>query len=411
MEESICVCAFERNMKSILIFSHAMELGGAEKALLGLLDVFDGSAYQVDLFLMRHSGELLKHIPEKVHLLPEQKRYACLAVPISQVLGKGQIGVAVGRLRGKLAAKKRIKQLQLPPDNDVPLQYSHKYTMNAMPMVGDREYDLAISFLTPHYFVTEKVWAKKKIAWIHTDYSRVAVDREEQLRMWEQYDRIVSISEQVTASFVEAFPQLSDKTLLIPHIMPVNYILDQANAFSTAKEMPDDGTLKLLSVGRFCTAKNFDNIPRICRAIREKGLNIKWYLIGYGGSEDLVRKRIAEAGMEDYVIILGKKENPYPYMKACDLYVQPSRYEGKCVSVIEAQILGKPVVITNYPTSSSQLEDGVDGVIVPLDNEGCAAGIAALLRDPEQMEKLRRNCATRDYSNAEQIIKIYEMME
>ena len=114
--------------------------------------------------------------------------------------------------------------------------------------------------------------------------------------------------------------------------------------------------------------------------------------------------------MEKYVIILGKKENPYPYMKACDLYVQPSRYEGNCVAVHEAQILGKPVVITRYATSASQLVDGVDGVIVPMDNEGCAEGIAALLRDPARMEQLSQVCKSRDYSNREEVKKLYQIL-
>ena len=114
--------------------------------------------------------------------------------------------------------------------------------------------------------------------------------------------------------------------------------------------------------------------------------------------------------MEPYVKILGKKENPYPYIQACDVYVQPSRYEGKCVAVREAQMLGKPVIITNYPTSASQLEDGVDGLIVPLDNEGCAAGIAAALRNPALLARLSETCRKRDYSNAEEVKKIYSIL-
>ena len=115
--------------------------------------------------------------------------------------------------------------------------------------------------------------------------------------------------------------------------------------------------------------------------------------------------------MEDRVIILGKKENPYPYLKACDLYVQPSRYEGKAVTVREAQMLCKPVVITRYATSASQLEDGVDGVIVPMDNEGCAEGIAAVIRDEKLRQKLIKNTKARDYTNAKEIQKIYRVME
>lgn len=395
--------------KHILIFSHAMELGGAERVLLGLLEAIDTTRCDVDLFLMRHEGELLKDIPDTIHLLPEIPQYACLAVPIMNVLKRGQFGVAFGRLLGKEKAKQRCKALDVAGENDIALEYSHKYTELFMPDIGDGTYDLAISFLTPHYFVRDKVQAKKKIAWIHTDYSKLSVDYESQLPMWSAYDQIISISDQVSKAFLGVFPELSGKVEVLPHFMPVEYIRRKAKEECERFEASD--RVSLLSVGRFSNAKNFDNVPDICRRIREAGVNIKWYLIGYGGDEPLIRQKIAEAGMEEYVVILGKKENPYPYIQACDLYVQPSRYEGKCVSVIEAQILGKPVVITDYPTSGSQLENGVDGVIVPQDNAGCAEGIIRLLQDPEKMAELQRNCANRDYSNAEAMDKLYALME
>lgn len=194
-------------------------------------------------------------------------------------------------------------------------------------------------------------------------------------------------------------------------MMPDAYIRQMAREPLNASEMLADGAVRLLSIGRFCRAKNFDNVPDICRRLIGAGLNIKWYLIGYGGDEGLIREKIIETGMEDRVIILGKKENPYPYIKACDLYVQPSRYEGKCVAVREAQMLGKPVVITNYVTAGSQLTDGVDGVIVPMDNKGCAEGIAKVLRNKELRQKLTENTKKQDYSNAKELEKIYRILE
>ncbi len=174
--------------------------------------------------------------------------------------------------------------------------------------------------------------------------------------------------------------------------------------------MPRDGSTTILSIGRYCTAKNFDNVPDICARILSKGLSVKWYIIGFGEDEALIQQKIKESSMDDFVILLGKKDNPYPYIKACDLYVQPSRYEGKCVAVREAQMLGKPVVITNYATSASQLEDGVDGIIIPMDNEGCAVGIASLLHDPDRMKFLKENCLKRDYSNSKEVQKIYDVI-
>lgn len=394
---------------TILIFSQAMELGGVERSLLGLLDSIDYDHYDVDLFLMRHSGELMPYLNPKANLLPEIPQYASLAVPMASLLKSGQIGVLCGRLKGKLAAKRFDKRHPGGRPSVTALTYSHKYTLPAMPQISDKTYDLAISFLTPHYFARERVKAKKYAAWIHTDYTALSFDRSAELAMWSGYDAICGVSEQASRSFQTVFPELSDKVQTTENILPKELTAKQAERPQT--DMPSDGAVKILSVGRFCDAKNFDNVPDICRRLMKDGLNVKWYLIGYGGDEPLIRQKIAEAGMQERVIILGKKNNPYPYMRACDLYVQPSRYEGKAVTVREAQLLGKPVVITSYATSASQLEDGVDGVIVPMDNAGCASGIAALLRDPSRMQRLSENCASRDYTNSAEIEKIYALME
>ena len=151
-------------------------------------------------------------------------------------------------------------------------------------------------------------------------------------------------------------------------------------------------------------------MPDICRRIIEKGLKVKWYLIGYGPDEDLITKRIEESSMQESVILLGKKENPYPFIKFCDYYVQPSRFEGKAVTVREAQFLCKPVIITDYSTSKSQLKDGYDGLIVPMKNEECAAKISTILQDGKQADSLSQNCSREDYTNAEEIKKIYKLI-
>lgn len=397
-------------LKKILIFSHAMEIGGAEKALLGLLETIDTTEYEVDLFLMRHQGELMKHIPNNINLLPEIIQYACMAVPIREVLRCRQVRVALGRIKGKMTAQRRVKQLGLG-ENDVELEYSHKYTLKAMPLISKKRYDLAISFLTPHYFVAEKVRAEKKIAWIHTDYSVLQVDHASQVKMWNPYDVIASISDQVTESFIHAFPELESKIQLIPNIMPISYMRKLADDFSVEKEMVDDDNVKLLSIGRFCMQKNFDNVPIICKELLKQGLQVRWYLIGFGGDEALIRQKIEETGMQKHVIILGKKENPYPYIKACDIYVQPSRYEGKSVAVREAQVLHKPVVITNYSTAHSQLIDGYDGIIVPMETKSCADGIRTLIKDKGLQLKLIENTKKNDYTNTKEIEKIKLLME
>ena len=150
-----------------------------------------------------------------------------------------------------------------------------------------------------------------------------------------QYDYIASISEEVTNAFLKTFPSLESKIVLIENILSAVFVREQAALQDVSREMEvEKGVLKLCSVGRFSYPKNFDNIPSICRRIIENGISVKWFIVGYGGDEALIRRRIEEEGMTGRVVLLGKKANPYPYIKMCDVYVQPSRYEGKAVTVL-----------------------------------------------------------------------------
>ena len=388
-----------------------MEIGGAEKALLGLLETIDKNKFQVELFLLRHTGELLKYIPKDITLLPEQKEYSMLGIPLKETLQQKKYNIFWGRLKGKVKANRFAKNNHFKDKSAVTDEYSHKYTVDYMPMISEKNYDLAISFLAPHYFVSKRVRAKEKIAWIHTDYETVEIDVSSEFRMWSEYDYIASISENVTKSFLKTFPSLQNKIMLFENIMPVKYIRNLADSASIINEIPYDENVVLLSIGRFCTAKNFDNIPDICKKILEAGIKVKWYLIGYGADKELIENKINELHMEAHVQILGKKENPYPYIKRCDIYIQPSRYEGKCVSVIEAQMFHKPVIITDYATSKSQLENGVDGVIVPMDNAKCAKEIIQIIRDNEMRKKLIEATQGRDYANIGEINKIYQILD
>lgn len=392
-------------MKNILIVSHCLEIGGAERALIGILNAFDYSEHHVELFLLRHTGELMKYIPKEVTLLPENRKYASLAVPFSDVIKNRAFFVGAGRYVGNKKAEKFVSANGVSDPSAIYVNYSHKYTKAFMPMISEKEYDLAISFLTPHYFVAEKVKAKRKVAWVHTDYSTLSVDPESELEMYSVFDKIITVSDSVTKAFYTLFPSLESKIETIYNIHHADFIKAQSEEFSVKDEMPDDGFVKLLSVGRYCMQKNFDNVPDICSKLE----NVKWYIIGFGGDEALIKQKIQESNMSDRVILLGKKENPYPYFRECDFYVQPSRYEGNAVTVNEALILGKKTIITDYATASAQIKNGVDGVIVPMDNEGCAEGIKAFIADTDLQEKIQKNLDVTDFSRSEEIQKVYRL--
>ena len=397
----------------IFINMHYMELGGAERALLGLLNALDTNKVDVDLFLNQHTGEFMSLIPKKINLLPERRGYNAIERPMLQILKEGQVGIVLGRLRARRLYKNYHQSLMDKEKafDSSSFHYVAECVQRFLPSLDDLgEYDLAISFLQPHNIVLNKVRAKKKIAWIHTDYSTVHVNADLELPVWAGYDHIVSISPDCTRSFLSTFPSLEDKIIELENILSTDFIRQQAELLDVREEMPKSG-INLLSVGRYCHAKNYDNVPDITKRIVEMGFsNLKWYIIGFGGDEPLIRQRIAEAGMEDHVILLGKKDNPYPYIKACDIYVQPSRYEGKSVTVREAQVLCKPVIVTNYPTARSQVKDGIDGIIVPQDNQGCAHGIADVINNKNVLKSITNYLSSHDYGNKSEVEKIYSLL-
>ena len=396
----------------IFIAMHYMEIGGAETALVGLLNALDPARVDVDLFLYDHRGEMMQFIPEWVNLLPQIPKYSVLERPIAELVKRGFWGIAAARMWAKRISKVAYKRSGSKLENNGGLDKMSKCTTPLLPKINQSmTYDLAISFLTPHRIVAEKVKAKKKIAWIHTDYTRVWVDAEDELKVWQKYDYVASISGDVTNTFLQVFPSLAPKIVEIENILSPKFVRKRAELEDTDKEFRQTDKISLLSIGRYSEQKNYDNVPDICkRLINKTKLNIKWYIIGYGGDEALIRQKIKEAGMEEHVILLGKRSNPYPYIKACDIYVQPSRYEGKSVTVREAQMLCKPVVVTNYPTAPSQIRSGIDGVIVPMDNEGCAHGLAEVICDKPLQERIIAHLKTHDYGNESEVEKIYTLI-
>lgn len=198
---------------------------------------------------------------------------------------------------------------------------------------------------------------------------------------------------------------------MIENILSPSFIRQQADMENVSKEMEvPANAIKFCSVGRFTDAKNFDNVPWILKEIRTQGIDAYWFIVGYGGDEALIRNQIQKADMGKYVILLGKKINPYPYIKNCDFYIQPSRYEGKAVTVREAQILHKPVIITNFATSRSQLKDGIDGAIVPLDISGCAKALINIVLNKEKQAQWIQNMQLFNYGNESEVYKLYKLI-
>ena len=387
-------------MRDILIASYDLEVGGVERSLISMLNNFDYDNNKVDLMLYSHTGEFMDLIPKSPNLLDENKKYKTFRMSIAQTIKKGEILIGLSRLLARYKSKGNgIGQMQ----------YMWEYALPFLPK-NHKKYDMAISFLWPHYYVAEKVDANIKIAWIHTDYSIIDTDIEMDLKIWNKYDYIAAVSQDCKKSFLKKYPQLKDKVIVIENITSPDFVKRLAN--EEIDELKEDNYFKVLSVGRYCEAKGFDNAIKAMKILKDRGYDdIKWYIVGYGSDEAMLKELIKENNLEDSFILLGKRNNPYPYMKKCDLYAQPSRYEGKAVTVTEAQILGKPIMLTNYATANSQVRNGIDGYITELSIDGIADGIEKLYKDKKLRDLLANNCKNTNYANSYELDKLYSLID
>lgn len=396
--------------KDLLISVFDMEIGGIERSLINMLESFDYEKYNVDLFVCEHKGDLMNQIPSKVNLLPQIDKYSVFRRPIIQCIKEGHYATSLIRLVSRYIAGVKAKSQKFEEGSGyVQMQLVQKYSSYFLPRFK-KKYDVAISYAWPHDIVANNVNAEKKIAWIHTDYSKLEIDNKLDLNVWRRYDHIVSISDECTKSFLTKYPSLKPKVILLENITSPNFIYKMAQDQISFRNVNEDN-FNILSVGRLSYVKGFDIAVKALKLLHNKGFtNFKWYVIGYGGFESELKELISRNNLDDSFILLGKKINPYPYMQSCDLYVQPSRYEGKAVTVTEAKILAKPIVITNYPTASSQLSDGIEGLICDLSVEGIVEEIERLANNTILRNKLIANLKKKDYSNVEELNKLYQLI-
>ena len=396
--------------KKVLITVCSLEVGGIERSLIGLLATIDYTKYDVDVLLFSRKGELLQYASPQCRILPEIPQCATMLQPIRTMFRERHYLLTVSKVCAQLHIDQKYRKTNVHSDALVfaLLQAYWDRCIHFMPKLSD-EYDVAISFMWPHHFVAKNVKAKAKFAWIHTDYTKAELNHEKDAAVWSAFDRIAAVSDECGEAFLQVYPQFRDKIVTVENILPKSYVESLSEEY-VPKEMQCK-EFHLLTVGRICYQKAFDRVVRVCRLLKDRDVPVRWFVVGFGSDEESVKALAKELDVEDMFIFLGKKTNPYPYMAACDLYVQPSRYEGKAVTVREAQMLARPVLITDFTTARSQVRDGFDALIVPQDEESIADAIERMLSDEALRQKLSDNTKQCDYANTLEVEKIYRMIE
>lgn len=392
-------------MKEKLLFViDSLYIGGAEKSLISLLNMIDSSLYDIDLLLFKRGGELEEYIPEYVKILSVPEYFGFLNKETDRTNSKAYFFYH----KCKTSLALRFNSSKKSPLHSEQVVY--KCIHNIIAPLHQR-YDVAIAYSQgmPTYFVANKVNAAKSLAWINTDYVNTLYDKDIDFDSYRKIDKIIAVSQHTKESVSQTRKEYYNKVDLLLDIINPKKICEMADEDEFSEF--DKSVLNLLTVGRLESVKAYDKAIEVAKKLKDSSYKFKWYVIGDGSEKEKLQNLIDEHGLNDNFVLLGKKLNPYAYMKDCDIYVQTSLKEGFGLTVIEAKILKRPIVCTNFPTAKEIINDNVDGVIVEHDTNSIYNGIKKYLDDRVFKEKIENELnRIKPYSSVNQISDFYKLI-
>lgn len=388
--------------KNLLFIIPSLSSGGAEKSLITLLGLLDYSKYDVDLFLFRREGLFLSNVPQKVNIIDGGDNYKNFDSVASDYIKSCFLSLKIGK------AFNRIKYSQAIKNNDRKAMWD--YLKKALPSLK-KHYDTAIAYLEGNsiYYCADCVDADTKIGYIHNDYSKLGLSKDFDRPFFAQLNRIVSVSAECTDVLKKTFPEFEQKILTVENISSPAVLKKFADHIP--EEYSQVNSKILLTVGRFSPQKGYETAVEAARIMNENGVDFKWFSIGKGALKNEIEEKIKAYGLQDRFILLGERANPYPYIDCCDIYVQPSNFEGKSIAIDEAKCFAKPIVATKFSTVYDQLEDNKTALLAEINAKSVAEKITQLINSKELCERFSNTLRQTHKGNEEELIKFYSLIE
>lgn len=371
-----------------------LQSGGVSKSIVNLLNVMDRTTYDVHLLLLDRVGDILSpYLPSDitVHVNREIENLHRGLRGVRALLFTGHLLLAFGSLLRMLMSK-------------ISRAWAGRWLAYLMPRFTDLTFDLIIDYGGQQqlYYMVDKLDGKKKITFFHNDYSKwpyyYAADR----LYYPKVDQILSISQTCVDVLKAYFPDCKDKISVMQNISSPVLITKQANETVDLPIAP----LLLVSLGHIMRRKGTDFSIDAAKILQKKGVEFKWMLVGKVVEKDLIRL-IEQEGLADRFVVLGIRSNPYPYIKAADIYVHPARFEGKSIALDEAKILCKPIVVTNFSTVNDQFEDRVNASICEMNGGALADAIIELAANKELRQSYVAYLNAHIVDNSSEVEKLY----
>lgn len=346
-------------MKKILFYINNLGGGGAEKVLCDIVASLDKKNYDITVMSKYDDGTYVDSIKQLVKYRPLFKK-----VRPGGNLFKKLFNIIYTNVREHIFKfyPKLLYHLYIKQKFDIEIAFLEGYSTKVISGSNNKN--------------------SKKITWVHADLKQNHWTKEcyrsfqEEVKCYKKFNTIVCVSESVAENFKEFYA--IKQNVIVKH-NPVNKldILSKANeAIDFDKEQ---ATLTLVTVGRLVYQKGYDRLLKVCKILKDEGFNFNLWIVGEGEQRNLLEKYISENDMEDTVELLGFQSNPYKYIRHADLFVCSSRTEGFSLVVVEAMIIGVPIISTKCAGPNELLDYGEYGMLVGNDEDSLYNGIKNVL--------------------------------
>ena len=371
--------------KKILIVAHHLTIGGVQKSLISALKAIDYEKFDVTLYLRKNRTDLLAFIDERVNVIINDDNTRYYRKPYAVVL---QILIAfLGALGKKTEAEKLNKKL-----SDYIIKSQMEYEKNEF--FSSTKYDIAIAYVHGYtaLFTATSVNADKKFMFHHASVDELHAVHE---RIIDKFNKIVAIHSEQKELIKQWYPEIADRITIVENYCDKALIEEQSKEFTVEK--PENKTV-LCSCGRFSNVKGFDLAVEAAKILKEKQVQFLWLFVGDGPERASLEKLIEKDNLQEYIKLTGMQKNPYPYMNACDIYVQPSYEESLGLTILEAHRLNKPVIATITMGGLKTIKNNTNGVLCDINAKSISAAIENVIKDKAGFEGIKTNLINTDYS-------------
>jgi glycosyltransferase involved in cell wall biosynthesis len=367
-------------MKKKLVFViESLHLGGAEKSLVTLLQNLDYSLYEVDLIIFNKEGIFKSSVPKEVTFIYKSMQ------PLD----------FIERVRFKIR-----KQLNFKKQHSAQVLWK---IINTRFEKIPKKYDVATAYNQGFatYYVDSYISSKLKFAWLNIDYQKAGYNINFDYPIYKNFNAVVAVSPEAKEGILSVLNKINKKLQIeiIKDISDKSFIIKQSQELNPF--IFDVKKINIVTAGRLAKQKGLHLAIESCKILLDKGYQIHWYFVGEGGERKYLENLIASSKLEDCITFVGMTVNPYPYMKAADIYVQTSLFEGLGLTVIEASYLNKPIVCTNFPTVYGILEHEKTGLIAEMSAIDIANNIERLILDKNLKKLLIKNLTNKENNDKE----------